>query len=297
MSSSVRGGWGRRAFLMTAVVVSGLLVVNCGGESDEDERDCILACSNHGTCEWRDGERTCECDTGYAGDRCGSCADGYERGAEGDCVEDSAAGSDGTATCIPDCVGKECGDDGCGSPCGPECPSSQTCSAGQCQDLVYGPEGQSCSGMTGTECNGGSCCTSIVLPAGSFLMGRSAETCSGCTDGCPSGMSCDTDEQPEHPASVSSFALDKYEVTVGRFRAFVDAFEGGWRPSEGEGANPAVESAQGLISGPTGWQSAWDSELPTDGTALEFWISTLATCTWTSSARASETYPINCVNW
>ena len=64
-------------------------------------------------------------------------------------------------------------------------------------------------------------------------------------------------EQPEHPATVSSFYLDKYEVTVGRFRAFVAAFDAGWRPSVGEGANAAVESAQGLAPGATGWQSAW----------------------------------------
>ena len=91
---------------------------------------------------------------------------------------------------------------------------------------AIGPEGPSCSGMSGTECNGESCCTSILVPGGTFPMGRGAETCGGCTDGCPSGMTCETDERPERPATVSTFHLDKFEVTVGRFRAFVEAYDG-----------------------------------------------------------------------
>jgi hypothetical protein len=38
------------------------------------------------------------------------------------------------------------------------------------------------------------------------------------------------------PATVSAFALDLYEVTVGRFRAFVDVYPGS-RPTVGAGIN------------------------------------------------------------
>jgi hypothetical protein len=101
MSSCARGGWSRTAFI-TAVVLSAALVANCGGDTngrhpEAEEGDCILACSNHGSCEWSDGEQTCDCDLGYAGDRCRECADGYERDAEGDCVQNGTSGTGGSA--------------------------------------------------------------------------------------------------------------------------------------------------------------------------------------------------------
>jgi sulfatase modifying factor 1 len=234
------------------IAVVGLLVA-CGGKT---KRDWV-------------GSRTGE-PTGSGGTGATASNNGSGGGA-------GAAGSRGSAACIPDCEGKECGNDGCGSTCSPGCSISQTCNAGQCDDLVYGPEGQSCSAMTGTECNGESCCASIVVPGGTFPMGRGTETCVGCSDGCPAETSCWNDELPEHPATVSRFALDRYEVTVGRFRVFVEAYDAGWRPdydtgwrpSEGEGANPAVELAQGLAAGATGWQSEWDWELPAFRILLE----------------------------
>jgi hypothetical protein len=41
------------------------------------------------------------------------------------------------------------------SRCAPGCAISQTCNAGQCDDLVYGPEGPSCSDMSGSSSSGG----------------------------------------------------------------------------------------------------------------------------------------------
>ena len=136
-------------------------------------------------------------------------------------------------------------------------------------------------------------------------MGRSTETCSDCVNGCPFDFGCYADEEPEHSATVTSFYLDKYEVTVGRFRAFVDAYESGWRPSAGQGANPAVEAAQGLAVGATGWQSAWDMELPStgyQGAAGDNSLEDRITCepeteTWTNPAAGNEDYAINCINW
>jgi len=162
-------------------------------------------------------------------------------------------------------------------------------SGGEAGDAGW--DGHSCASMTGTECQGESCCASIVLPSGSYLMGRGTETCTDCTDGCPAGMTCYAHEQPEHSATVSSFALDKYEVTVGRFRAFVDA-GGGTQlspPVAGSGAHP-------LIAG-SGWDSAWDALLPADQAALMSGLACDGNVTWTDTPNTNEAYPLNCVNW
>jgi formylglycine-generating enzyme required for sulfatase activity len=59
--------------------------------------------------------------------------------------------------CIPDCDGKDCGDDGCGGTCG-ECPANATCDEeGQCPcDFV--PCGESCC-ADGALCFEDACCT------------------------------------------------------------------------------------------------------------------------------------------
>src|ERR1041384_1527074 len=57
------------------------------------------------------------------------------------------------------------------------------------------------------------------------------------------------------PATISSFRLDKYEVTVGRFRAFVQA-------NMGTQANPpqAGAGAHTNIAG-SGWDPSWNTRL------------------------------------
>jgi sulfatase modifying factor 1 len=258
--------WRTVAFVTS--FATALIAGACGGKT---ERDWV-------------GTRTAE-PSGSAGTG-GTVSNGVSGGVAG------AAGSSGSVDCVPNCEGKECGDDGCGRPCAPGCSVSQTCNAGQCDDVVYGPEGPSCTGMTGTECNSESCCASIAVPGGTFAMGRGTESCDGCSRGCPSGVACEPEERPEHPATVSSFALDRYEVTVGRFRAFVDAAAGtqGSPPEAGAGAHP-------LIPG-SGWDSAWNTFLPADQATLMAWVSCEPTeQTWTDMAGANETYPMNCVSW
>jgi formylglycine-generating enzyme required for sulfatase activity len=98
------------------------------------------------------------------------------------------------------------------------------------------------------------------------------------------------DELPEHLVTIRSFYLDKYQVSVGRFRAFVESAN--WIPPDGAGAHPRhVES---------GWQSNWWSQLPTAATGDGSWDEVLSCSddhTWTSSASGNETLPIVCVNW
>jgi len=100
----------------------------------------------------------------------------------------------------------------------------------------------------------------------------------------------DTDNS--NPATVSTFALDRFEVTVGRFRAFVNAGMGTQAspPSEGAGAHP-------LITG-SGWDAGWNSSLQATTGALQ----TTLKCNsnyqiWTDTAGSNETLPINCVDW
>jgi hypothetical protein len=72
-------------------------------------------------------------------------------------------------------------------------------------------------------------------------------------------VSCFSWERSEDRATVSSFALDRHEATVGRFRAFVEAYDGS-PPTSGAGAHP-------LIAG-SGWDSGWNTQLPADQAAL-----------------------------
>jgi formylglycine-generating enzyme len=70
----------------------------------------------------------------------------------------------------------------------------------------------------------------------------------GCCD--PDAASCmfqcnigtwaeENDQTPEHLATVSSFYLDTFEVTVGRFRQFVASYDG-TPPAQGAGAHPLI---------------------------------------------------------
>ena len=129
-------------------------------------------------------------------------------------------------------------------------------------------------GMTGD----GPCCETTLIPGGTYF--RSYDVA---VDGTYSDMT--------HPATVAAFQLDKYDVTVGRFRKFVDAAQGtqAMPPSAGDGLNPRVPGS--------GWSAAWNAQLPVNTAAL----TTAAICsnypTWTDSPLANENFPQNCVSW
>ena len=103
-------------------------------------------------------------------------------------------------------------------------------------------------------------------------------------------------DDPSWPATISAFRLDAYEVTVGRFRRFVDAYP--WRAPSGAGRNPANVFD-------FGWNGAWTAQLPRDAASLS---SELETCgasisiepsmsTWTEIPDGNEALPINCLTW
>jgi formylglycine-generating enzyme required for sulfatase activity len=120
------------------------------------------------------------------------------------------------------------------------------------------------------------CCSSPSVAGGTFYRGY---------DGIEYGNT-------GYPATVSTFELDRFEVTVGRFRAFLDAGMGTQAnpPAAGDGAHP-------LIAG-SGWSAAWDSELEVDRAALEAALECgPSRWTWTDAPGANEALPINCITW
>lgn len=97
---------------------------------------------------------------------------------------------------------------------------------------------------------------------------------------------------PALPAAVSKFKLDLLEVTVGRFRAFVEAYPAS-RPKAGDGANPRIPDS--------GWKSDWDNELPETKAALIAQLRTdesgAACVGWTDDPGPTEKVPMGCLTW
>jgi formylglycine-generating enzyme len=140
-----------------------------------------------------------------------------------------------------------------------------------------------------------SCCTSMEVVGGTFFR-------SYLSDGGVPAVEA-------NPATVDTLRLDKYDVTVARFRQFVDAFDTGWRPSAGAGKHSHLNGGLGLVNSSTlgGYEGGWDTSYnmkvdPNDTTLV---------CddnapnpivddnyfTWARVGGVRDTLPINCVNW
>jgi formylglycine-generating enzyme required for sulfatase activity len=65
-------------------------------------------------------------------------------------------------------------------------------------------------------------------------------------------------EDRDHPVTLSGYFLDRFEITWGRFEAYAQQYVG--PPAPGSGAHPALPAS--------GWQPAWDPELPSSGEEL-----------------------------
>jgi formylglycine-generating enzyme required for sulfatase activity len=132
--------------------------------------------------------------------------------------------------------------------------------------------GNSCVGMNGTECRGGDCCQSLVVTGGTFEQGD------------PDAFS----------STVSTFELDKFEVTVGRFRNFIAAYDA-WRAA----GNPVVAAGANANVPGSGWSADFNGSLATNAATLVSFAA--SDCgdemyqTWADSGN--DTLPLNCVDW
>jgi formylglycine-generating enzyme required for sulfatase activity len=124
-----------------------------------------------------------------------------------------------------------------------------------------------------------SCCDSPLVPGGTFYRNN---------DMANDGNYTNTTES----ATVSSFLLDRYELTVGRFRAFVLAGQGTQAapPAPIAGAHPGLANS--------GWDPAWNANLVTDTSALIAGLNCNAMYqTWTDAPGTKENRAINCLTW
>lgn len=112
------------------------------------------------------------------------------------------------------------------------------------------------------------CCTVTDVPGGTF--NRSNDS--------------------SYPATVSSFRLDRFETTNGRFRKFVSAGFGTAQspPASGSGAHPKIAGS--------GWDSAWNKKLPATTSDLLTRLH-CGNSHWTDSPDAYESYSIGCLDW
>jgi formylglycine-generating enzyme required for sulfatase activity len=143
-------------------------------------------------------------------------------------------------------------------------------------------------GGSGTE----SCCASLEVFGGTFYR---TYTNNG------TGPTGEAD-----PASVSTFRLDKYLVTVGRFRQFVSAWNAGWLPTAGSGKHTHLNGGAGLANAASpgtyepGWVASNDTGVQVTNDDLACGLdpaSGTSFGTWTASAGANENLPITCVGW
>jgi cysteine-rich repeat protein len=199
---------------------------DCDGKIEEN----ISNCCGNGILEGME-----ECDDGNLVDTDGCtldcqtarCGDGIVREEVEQCDDGNLVDTD---ECHNDCT--RCGDGVVQALAGEECDDGNSIHGDICgNDCKTKPCGAHCPAME-----------MILMQAGSFDMGSNTSTSA----------------QPIHNVQIrSNFYVGKTEVTVGQYRACVNA---------------------GQCSAPDGFSNS-------------------SSCNWTSSVGSKETHPVNCVDW
>lgn len=139
---------------------------------------------------------------------------------------------------------------------------------------------RSCVGLSPTCGPDGNenCCANQLVPAGTYY--RSYDAAS------------DSYNDMNSPAMVSEFRLDRFAITVGRFRKFVEA-------GMGTQAQPPVGGSGGHGAIPlSGWTALWNTILAADQSALIAAVKCdPALQSWTDAPGANEHLPMTCINW
>ncbi len=239
-------------------------------------------------------------------DNCGKCT--VKCGGNETCQAGVCGCKSFQTSCSGVCVDKLADPKNCGA-CGTVCSASAPyCAYGSC---VATPAPNCAPGGAGlTDCGptSESCCTSLEVTGGTFFRrydptSPDAGVITG-PDGGAVGQA--------NPATVSSFDLDKYLVTVGRFRQFVRAWNGGagFKPAAGSGIHTYLNGGKGLLAtgvgvgdggvmdGGTAYEQGWAAANDADLSPLNANLACDPVyATWTDAAAGNETRPINCVNW
>jgi sulfatase modifying factor 1 len=221
----------------------------------------------------------------------GTCASGCSIG--GTYYASAATANNGCEVCTPGASTKAWTD-----VTGKSCNGSGTCSTGSC----VMPASCSAGGSGMTNCGAGgsgseSCCTSLEVAGGTFYRTYDADDAGTGSGEAGTGQA--------NPATVSGFRLDKYLVTVGRFRKFVAAWNAGagYLPAAGSGKHSSLNGGNGLgNSGDPGtYETGWDATNWNNTTDVDPTNTNLAcggtSDTWSNTAGTHENLPINCVNW
>jgi formylglycine-generating enzyme required for sulfatase activity len=85
--------------------------------------------------------------------------------------------------------------------------------------------------------------------------------------------------------TVSSFVLDRFEVTYGRFLEFLRAYDSLEAPPAGAGAHPKIAGS--------GWREAWNSEIGQRSSDLEYQLSQCGD--WRDASQLDR--PVGCIHW
>ncbi len=222
------------------------------GSTCTESAECILEQCVQGTCRLTDGS-TCTVST--------ECA-------SGSCINTICRAGDG-ATCMnnAECASGACDGSVCKLSADKPCQSNAECGSGLCLGMKC--VARSCAGL-GPICGPNqdeSCCHSIDVPGGTYNRSNNSLA----------------------PATVSTFYLDRFEVSVARFRRFVEAYPDS-KPAEGAGQHPIVVGSA--------WNPVWNMELPATIDDLK---TALLSCgvysTWNANPGPNDTLPVNCVDW
>jgi formylglycine-generating enzyme required for sulfatase activity len=173
-------------------------------------------------------------------------------------------------------------------------PPDATPQPASCSGVEPGAKGiLDCPGEGGVE----SCCTSLEVYGGTvFDRAYNADDAGlGVGDG---------GRDSGATAMVSGFRLDKYLVTVGRFRRFVTARYP--IPKAAAGLQTFLHGGHGLQNSADGgyeqgWSQAWNGNVDASNETLLFCApdagANMPLNTWTSTPGANESLPITCETW
>ncbi|MDX2053843.1 MAG: formylglycine-generating enzyme family protein [Polyangiaceae bacterium] len=181
---------------------------------------------------------------------------------------------------------------------------NQACSGNACVGVCT-PGTKRCSGNSVETCDGSgqygiavACAAGVPVCQGAGVCGL-PPSCSPGQPSCPGGRNCCSstvvpggtfDLAPNNPRTVSAFRLDDYEVTVLRFRSFLDAYDPTKvLPGSGKNPNNTLDP---------GWDASWNARLFASAAEIKTTMNTVnpGRQTWTDTAAYSNK-PINLVTW